>query len=199
MQTRSRKKQYVLVVDVETTGQNRFQHWMPCFAAALVDEAGASPKDAQFLCYLEQPAGKTWDEACLRNFWRNKNYAVDGLLLYDRLQLEADQHKRWQPEAAMGRFQAWLERIVLRYPSVQLASDNAAFDIGWLDHYLQLYCAKATSLSYFAGEWRPILDVRSFAEGKGRSWRSAGSDRDHNPLHDAIQIGQEYFQLAKIT
>jgi len=37
--------------------------------------------------------------------------------------------------------------------------------------------------------------VRSFAAGKGATLRAA--PRDHNPLHDAIQIGQEYMDLLK--
>jgi len=185
----------VLVIDVETTGQNRFQHWMPCFAAALVDEHGQCPADAQFLCYLEQPPDTGWDEACLRNFWRCKRKAVGGQLLVDRLHADAEQHGRWEPALAMGRFVAWLERVARRWPKLQIASDNAAYDIGWLDHYLQRYCPKAPSMAYCTGEWRPILDVRSFAAGKGATLRAA--PRDHNPLHDAIQIGQEYIDLLK--
>ena len=187
------KKRHVLVIDVETTGQNRFQHWMPCFAAAVVDQDGASAPDAQFLCYLEQPPNTGWDEACCRQFWRCKKKAVDGELLIERLERDAERHGRWEPALAMARFVGWLERAAKRWPRLQVASDNAAYDIGWVDHYLQLYCPKAPSMAYCTGEWRPILDVRSFAAGRGKTLCSG--ERNHNPLSDALQIGQEYMRL----
>lgn len=183
----------LLVIDIETTGQNRFQHWMPCFAAAVVLQDGSSPTEGQFICYLQQPPNTGWDEVCVRKFWRNRKKAVGGQLLVERLEAEAERCGRWEPALAMSRFVGWLERTVKRWPSLQVASDNPAYDIAWIDHYLQLYCPRAPSMSYCTGDWRPILDIRSYAAGRGTALRSA--TRNHNPLDDAVQIGQDYMSL----
>ena len=183
------------MVDVETTGQNRFLHWMPCFAACVVDESGASPPSAQFLCYLQQPAGTSWDAHCCKHFWKSKKKAIDGELLYDRLQREAAQCGVWEPTAGMSRFGGWLKRMAQRYPRLQVASDNPSYDIAWLDHYLQLY-GGGQSMAYAMGEWRAVLDVRSYAAAKGCAL--SAESRDHNPLSDAMQIGQDFRKLERL-
>jgi len=187
---------HILCIDVETTGQNRFKHWMPCFGACVMDELGHCPTDHQFLCYLAQPPNTGWDDSCVAQFWKCQKKAIDGQSLYERLLAEASKHGVWEPRVAMSRFLGWLKRMIGRYPSLQVVSDNPSYDIAWIDHYLQVYCPAAVNMSYCTGAWRPIIDARTYAMAK--SARLESNQRNHNPLCDAMQIGREFVKLTAI-
>lgn len=187
-----RRNAVLLVVDIETTGQSRFQHWMPCFAGCIVTERG-SPQDGRFLCYLEQPENREWDALCRRDFWDNPKLAVEGRLLSQRLSEDAERQGRTHPTLGIARFVSWVQRMVQRYPNLQIASDNPSFDVAWIDHYIQQYCEKPpfATLAYCTGEWKAILDLRTWTLARGRKLKPPG---DHNPLNDAMLIGSNYFE-----
>lgn len=220
---------HILVIDVETTGQNAVQNWMPEFAGVVWAIGAEEPVDS-FYRVLKCPEGRTWCPVTKREFWEDAEKGHNGktpMQLYEERRSAAGSEEA-NPDDAMAEFVAWAqqhERDVKKAGGkIIVVFDTAGFDATWMNVYLGQSSQRTDcgSINYLFGQYRPTRDIDSFKFGMGRQLKVWGSEgvglravgasikgfpdwvekhaHNHHPLSDAHNIAaQASFFLSKCT
>lgn len=200
---------HLLAIDVEATGDNVLEHWMPEFAGAYWRVGDQAPLQTFYRC-LEAPPNTSWNPETRAQFWENKEKGFDG-----KTPLEALEERQkaagtlCDPIEAMHQFVAWMRVIEAAKADdeeVIIVFDTTGFDAAWMAVYLAR--AGYGGLETIFGQYRPLRDTNSFyfgIGGKMRKWGSEGVALDalgikelpawvlqyahnHDPLSDANEI-----------
>jgi hypothetical protein len=200
---------HVVAIDVEATGGNVLEHWMPEFAGSLWRVGDQSPSKTFYRC-LEAPPGTTWCPATREQFWENKEKGFDGKTPLEALTERQKASKLCDPIEAMHEFVAWMRVIEASKADddeVMIVFDTTGFDAAWMAVYLAR--AGYAGLETIFGQYRPLRDTNSFYFGMGWNMRKWGSEgvalealgvkelpqwvtqyaHNHDPQSDANEIG----------
>lgn len=168
---------HVLAIDVEASGGNVLENWMPEFAAAFWRIGDQKPTATFYRC-LAQPAGCTWSPQSMVQFWTNLDKGFDGKTPLEALRDRQAMHEPLaDPVQAMHDFVAWargLEAAKAADEEIILATDTTGFDLSWIAVYLAR--AGYDGPESLFGQYRPARDTNSFYFGMGRKMRKWGSE-----------------------
>lgn len=208
--------QHVLAVDVETTGADIGVHEMFALGVALVHVPTRTVKRTAMWCVRPSRAGDSmvWETRCLAEFYM-KSGAEAGAALLERMRREG------LPLAlVMDCFMDFVRGATAEDPNVVLVTDNAAFDVPWLNAALST--TKHPPLTWVTGSYRTVIDTDSYALGvagdvgcagvwgaDARALRALGADADavlaaapphtHFPDSDAARIGVIFATLVSLA
>jgi hypothetical protein len=168
---------HVLAIDVETSGGNVLNNFMPEFAAAFWRIGDRTPTATFYRC-LAQPAGCEWSPDTMAQFWTNLEKGFDGKTPLEALRERQTVHAPLaDPIVAMHDFVAWargLEAAKAADEEIIIVSDTTGFDAQWISVYLAR--AGYDALETLMGQYRPLRDTNSFYFGMGRKMRKWGSE-----------------------
>lgn len=211
----------LVTFDVETTGPN-----IDC---AMIEVAAVVTTVAErvpvvlgvYEGFMRVPDGKVWDGKTVSEFWnrtpdlRAKKVVVDGCT--------------FEPAEVMPALCKFLTQIPEKFcggdsTRVSMASDNAGFDIKWIDNYIGAYASHFDTINTFYGSFSPVIDTDSHAMGvagdtvairgacsRANGWYSADtaackklkiidgcpeSPNDHRAANDALFIAQMYLYIV---
>ena len=207
---------YILAIDVETTGPNVLQHWMPEFGAVLWKIGEKEPANKFYAC-LAQPHGTDWDATTLSEFWNNESKGKDGKTPMELYKQRVAKTYQTPHGDAMALFVKWardIESSMQKGEKVLIVTDTAAFDTTWMNVYLARTVSKhgCDSLNYLFGKYRPTRDIDAFKFGMGKHMKVWGSEQvalssidgidefpewvtkhahNHNPVSDAKNIAAQ--------
>lgn len=209
----SKKVTHVIALDVESTGMNLIEHWMPEFGASLWRIGEAKPQQT-FYRLLEQPAGTGWCAKTKAEFWDNPDKGYDKKMApMVHFQARCSASTAVSPKDAMNNFIDWVQAIGKECTTngwnVIIITDTAAYDTAWINYYLSKYTSERCAyLGDIFGEYRPTRDISAFYFGVGRCLKKHGStelalekigadapmwvtswEHNHHPLSDANSIG----------
>lgn len=208
------KVTHFITVDVEATGPNIIDNFMPEFAASFWEIGDEQPLSTFYRC-VSQPPNTKWDEETKSSFWDNplegRNKKIPPMV--DHLQRMAD-NKIVSPLEAMLEFLLWVRECngKLTFPkeSCIILVDTAEFDTSFMNAYLGKYVgATCPNLNRVFGEYRPVRDIDSFYHGCNHLLAPFGAEQSamsylaikqfpawvdafkatHDPLADANTIG----------
>lgn len=198
---------HYLAIDVEATGENYINNFMPCFGACIVDVKEQKVVD-KFLVYFKNSnqKEKSWDKRCLKEFWLKE----ENKTIYKDM-LQKMENEGISEQIGMSNFIKWVLKNSKKCEKLVVITDTGGFDVGWLNYYLSRYITEYdTSMNYITGKYQPIRDMSSFYMGIGKCtpnmslWGSEKMalkglgikklpkfevEHDHNPQNDAITIG----------
>lgn len=191
-------KQHVLAFDIETTGCNLQSNAIMSIGASVQDEDMIEVD--MFSVNLEIPKNKKFEEKCVLEVWSKHPEA-----------LARATENPIAPVTAMRSFEKWLDAVEEKYENLTIISDNPAFDMQWLNFYLNQYTGRRP-INYDKKEkYRLIWDshsmmrVMTMLSGDMTSeWglpekigiQNMHPDR-HDSLEDARNIACHYIQLIK--
>ncbi len=193
--------EYILAIDVETTGQGLKTNFMTCIGAALIKCGSCTVVDT-FESYLKQPDGTCWEQRCVDEFWSK---FPD---LFEKTKIEIS--NALPADIVMKKFLDWVLKVTKDRKCV-IVFDTAGFDQSWVD-----YNIGHTSCSYIMGYYKPTRDISSYMLGlaklgvhgygaKASVVKIAKEDfpvwnvnHDHNPSNDAAVTGLNASWVSKI-
>jgi len=205
---------HVLVIDVEATGQNLVQNWMPEFGA-VVSQIGCTSFDGSFYACLQQPDNTEWDLLTKREFWDNPDHGKDGKTPRALLSERQASNVQETPREAMKRFCDWCteqkNNVRKAGGKMLVFFDTAGFDASWINYYLSKYGKDCSNINQLFGDYSPARDIDSFKFGMARQLKVWGSENvaleaigeselpdwvtshehNHNPLSDAKHIAAQ--------
>ena len=126
---------FMLFIDVETTGADVLKHDMLCFAAVIIDIKTGKFID-EFKVYLEPRNGAiNWERRCKEEFWyRPDNTENTKQTLYDL--------ERYKVPIKLGmqQFYDWVNKKQSKdvLDNLTIYTDTSGFDICWINVYLSL-------------------------------------------------------------
>jgi len=149
----------VFAIDLEATGQCTKTNFVTQIGACCIDSAKYDPLNtgacivSRFSTYLQQPAGRGWEERCVSEFWAKHPE-------------QWEKTKRGVAEApadGVERFLAWIKET--QDPDAAknvLVCDNSAYDFVFLDSVLP----PGRSLLYLFGDYENSpMDTHSYSLG----------------------------------
>src|ERR1700744_5540510 len=142
----------ILAVDIETSGSSILKHGIIAIGYCLGDNKGNVIIKKRI--HVKLDTGKIFEKRCMETFW-NKNL--------DKLEILKQNAK--EPKNAITEFINDIDSFEDEY-DLRIITDNASFDIGFLNYYLELYLDRLP-LSYKKDQktYRPIYDTDSYARG----------------------------------
>ncbi|CAH6421018.1 Hypothetical protein UVM_LOCUS314 [uncultured virus] len=174
----------LLSFDIKTTGADPFKHHMLAIGACLFDSETETVMSK--IEYLITPGNDVVFEAkCLREFWLKDGRETLISMLENMYQ------KGITPERAIGDLVFWIEeRTRDCADDTIIISDNVAYDVSWLNHYISKYSHSRPLHYIFGGKYRTIVDTYSYASAVAQKTHSAQFDWDMN--ESALEIvGEE--------
>ncbi len=194
-------KNYILGIDVETSGSSYKKNGLLSIGCSLQDED--SNEIDSFQVNLDLPKDKEFEKGSIENFW-SKNQKI-----YDSITTNTI-----PPEEAMNKFCTFLSKYEQKYQDLLIISDNPSFDIAWINFYLDLYTSRKPMNYGINLKTRQIWDSstlqknwlcikmkhKSLFPPKGHKEKLGLKSKwshDHNPLNDARVIASFYNQTIK--
>jgi len=156
---------------------------------------------------LENP-GPIWHEPAGSSFWFKQTPTGRATLMRT---LSLMRGSEMDAKESIVEFEKWLKSMIEEFPDVLLASDVSNSDFSWLDHYRLKYL-DLNSINFIKGEekFESPTDLGSYYAGLcgltnhrnplqqtfllicqryGFQIPKVKVKHDHNPLHDALQLG----------
>ena len=190
--------------DIETAGPRIGRHSLMSIAACCLEIPRQGPPQVinSFIVTIAWPDGLVFDPATKAEFWdRNP----DALRVSTQNAVPPSQAAHMLHE----HIRHVQETAQLRRANYVVVTDNAYFDIPWIDWFLCQYTERGMPLryNYFTG-WMKAHSVVNVNE-RIQALADAGVTlnmqtfratvpHDHNPLHDATALSQRYayYRLA---
>jgi len=178
-----------LAIDIEKGGDSQSAHPLLAIGVCL-GSGGREPRVLEKRTWCLSPfPGQTMCPRCVAEFWS------EFPALLERIRAEAV-----EPLAGLASFDEWLTGLHARYApaSIELLSDNPAYDIGTLDGVLSARGIRTLPVRYLGdGAYRSIGDPSEMVKGQGTkakvgTWAGARADHDHWPENDAEYIYWQY-------
>jgi hypothetical protein len=182
--------------DVETSGPRIGKHCLMSIGAACVEiSRGHMTVLDRFFVTIKWPEGLVFDEKT-RDFWRQNQQAF----------LINTTNTKPVKEAAQMLYEHIYEaqrKASLRKARYVLLTDNAYFDVPWIDWFLCEHTERGLPLrhNYFTGWLLPsnVVDLSERIQClkevnidlQMRSFHSA-TPHDHTPLNDALRLAERY-------
>jgi len=127
---------YYLGIDVETTGQFFNKNAMIALGCSIMDEQ--SNELETFTCFMSIPDDREWEQRCVDEFWSKQ-----------KTELYKIEKQMKDPKQEMIRFSEWIGAMDLKYgENLIIVSNFCAFDIAWVDYYLNIYVPEHYSIYY---------------------------------------------------
>ena len=200
---------HILVVDIETTGPNVKQHYMPEFGVSFWKIGDKEPLATHHFT-LHAPENTGWDAQTREEFWDNPAKGEDKKTtpmeaLKKRLLEKPPQHIY----SAMRKFVDFAKECdAVANGKLVIVFDTAEFDSTFMNYYLAAW-TEVPSLTRLFGAYRSTRDIDSFYYGVGGYLKFWGAEEvalsgmninafpdwvnafkaTHNPLDDANFIG----------
>lgn len=164
----------IIVVDVESDGQNFRKNSMVCFGAVIVE-----PTLSKTFYGQVKPTTDFWDPEAL---------AISGFSREEHLTFD-------DPYIVIPNFAKWIKENSIDKPI--LISDNNGYDAGWVNLYFQEY---NNGVNPFGWSSRRIGDLYCGMKFDSRaSWKHLRKTKhDHNPVNDAMANAEAILELQKM-
>ncbi len=195
-------EEYILSIDVETSGKGLKKHFMTCIGAALI-KCDTSEVVDSFESYLRQPHDRCWEQRCIDEFWSK---------FPDLFEKTKNEILKAPPiDIVMNNFIDWVLKVTENKKCV-IVFDTAGFDQSWVDYYMG-----HTSCQYIMGYYRPTRDISSYMLGfaklgvhgrdseksieniSGKKFPLWNVNHDHNPSNDAAVTGLNSNWVSKLV
>jgi inhibitor of KinA sporulation pathway (predicted exonuclease) len=181
--------EYLLVCDVEASGQNPNTHFLVQIGLALVKISTPNEIVRMWSSYVRKPENRFWEERCVKEFWSQ----------------HLEKFEKAQKQVLVAPYAEEVLRSLDEFiselpPSTRLAADST-FDFTWIDSLL-----RGRNHLYFFGDKRDVFELSSFYLGLGMESSPDGWSRkaalralklepptelvrhDHDAAHDAANI-----------
>lgn len=141
----------LFAVDIETSGEFLTQNYIIAIGWYAMELESGKMLDKRWVS-LKPIEGRGFSDRC-QQWWNDRKDLLD---TFEKAALKI--------EDALTIFLSALDRCDAQ-GHVILVSDNASFDIAWIDYYLSMYMHRRP-LCYKLGStmWRPIIDADSYAK-----------------------------------
>lgn len=187
-----RKQELFLSFDVETDGNNPYQHSMRSIGIAAFVENNITPIST-FYCNLSRRQNAVEDKECMSKFWNKRKH------LYNNLQTNCS-----TPEQSMYNLSQWLKKLK-SYRICWIASPSN-FDWMFLKCYYEKFGPKhKPRIGFFCQDLqsmettlRLIMNGTNFSSKQFKSFLSLHHPTTHHSLDDAIRQGVRYINVRYI-
>jgi len=145
------KKKALFALDIEGSGASFAHNGIVAIGWCVGTMDGAILEKKRISVALKN---RSFESRCVTQYWEKPAQAA---------QLKVFEKEALEPAEAMKQFIASVDRFEDMYDLVIL-TDNAAYDVAWLNYYLDLYLGRHP-LSYKKDQstYRPIAEPRGFA------------------------------------
>jgi hypothetical protein len=180
----------LVVVDVETAGEDPARHHLIAIGAAVLlgDGTVASTHCWVLDDFSDDMSGSGWSPRCVAEFWGPSGQQPQ------LLRTLTSRH-RVSPTVAASELLKVITDAYDAHGSVALGSDYPCFDVAWVNALLLR--TGHTTINMATGRWLPCIDTDSFADGvkaaMGRPYTPpAGNELTHVPEEDAAIIARSH-------